>query len=81
MNFSPVGNETLILKVVMYKPHKLNISVLLPVETTTRMGNCSDMPSGGLLKWPYDVFVEEHSQVQKLAKYIYQLLRMRELTV
>jgi hypothetical protein len=27
---------------------KLNLSVLLPVETTARMWNCSDMPSGGL---------------------------------
>jgi hypothetical protein len=29
---------------------KLNISVLLPVETTARMGNCSDMPNGGLFE-------------------------------
>jgi hypothetical protein len=36
MDYSPVDNETLVLKVVMYNPHKqlqceFNISVLLPV--------------------------------------------------
>lgn len=29
---------------------KLNISVQLPVETTARMGKCSDMPNGGLFE-------------------------------
>ena len=53
MDFSPVGNETLILKVVIYKPHKqlqheIKHFNSVSVANTARMGNCSYVQNGGL---------------------------------
>jgi len=42
---------------------KLNISVLLPVKLQQGWGTVLTCQVEDFLKWPCDVFVEEHTQV------------------